>query len=189
MANRYLSRTLALQTLYSWDFNAGNKEVLEDMMEYNFEEFAPAFDDAGFAKHIIEGVLGNIEEINGLIVKYAPEWPLEQITIIDRNALRIGIFEMLYDQDIPCRVAINEAIELAKAYGGPSSSKFVNGVLGSIFKDHFERVREKEERLEVLMNEKKKKDEEGPENITAPADLAEDGAEEIALETEEEVAA
>ena len=77
----------------------------------------------------------NLKEINSLITKYAPQWPLEQITIVDRNVLRLGIYELKYDPDIPPKVAINEAIELAKTFGGESSGKFVNGVLGSIFKD------------------------------------------------------
>jgi len=135
MSNRHLSRTIAMQTLYQWDFNGQKEESLNSLLENNAKEFAPGFDDEGFAKHLIDGVKKNIKEIDEAIRKYATEWPLEQITIIDRNILRLGIFELKYDPDIPSKVAINEAIEIAKTYGGESSGKFVNGVLGAIFKE------------------------------------------------------
>ncbi|MBI2484099.1 transcription antitermination factor NusB [Candidatus Uhrbacteria bacterium] len=155
MANRYLSRSLAVQTLYEWDFHSYDREKASDLLTYNFQEFAPEFNDDGFARHLVGGVLDHHEEIDAFIVKYAPEWPLAQITSIDRNILRLGIYEMVYDEDIPARVAINEAIELAKAYGGPSSSKFVNGVLGSLYKDILPQIQEKELRLEKTQKEKK----------------------------------
>ena len=107
---------------------------LHPILKHNLKEFAPDFDDKGFAESIVEGVANHLEEINKLITKYAPEWPLEQITIVDRNVLRIGIFELKFSPEIPPKVAINEAIELAKTFGGESSGKFVNGVLGTIFK-------------------------------------------------------
>jgi len=135
MSNRHLSRTIAMQTLYQWDFNNQKEGNLDSLLEYNVKEFAPGFNDEGFAKHLIEGVTKNIKEIDEAIRKYATEWPLEQITIIDRNILRLGIFELKYDPDIPSKVAINEAIEVAKTYGGESSGKFVNGVLGAIYKE------------------------------------------------------
>ncbi|MCX6743776.1 MAG: transcription antitermination factor NusB [Candidatus Parcubacteria bacterium] len=135
MSNRHLSRTIAMQTLYQWDFNGQKEENLNSLLENNAKEFAPGFNDEGFAKHLVEGVLKNIKEIDEAIKKYATEWPLEQITIIDRNILRLGIFELKFDPDIPSKVAINEAIEIAKTYGGESSGKFVNGVLGAIFKE------------------------------------------------------
>jgi N utilization substance protein B len=135
MSNRHLSRTIAMQTLYQWDFNGQKEENLNSLLENNAKEFAPGFNDEGFAKHLIDGVKKNIKEIDEAIRKYATEWPLEQITIIDRNILRLGIFELKFDPDIPSKVAINEAIEIAKTYGGESSGKFVNGVLGAIFKE------------------------------------------------------
>jgi len=134
MSNRHLARTLALQTLFQWDFN-GQKEILADVLSYNFKEFANDFNDEGFSLSLVEGVKKNVTEIDALIVKYAPEWPLDQITPTDRNCLRIGIYELKYDLNIPPKVAINEAIELAKTYGGDSSGKFINGVLGSIYKE------------------------------------------------------
>lgn len=134
MSNRHLSRTIAVQTLYQWDFNDKTGDILA-IMKTNKESFAPEFDDQGFIEHLIKGVYDEHKEIDALIVKFAPEWPLDQITIVDRNVLRLGIFELRYDNNIPAKVAINEAIELAKAFGGESSGKFVNGVLGAVYKD------------------------------------------------------
>lgn len=155
MSNRYLSRTLAVQTLYEWDFRSRDTETIPQIISYNFAEFAPDFEDEGFAKTLVEGVLSNKEKIDQYIVQYAPEWPLEQITIVDRTILRLGIYEMMIDETVPARVAINEAIELAKAYGGASSSKFVNGVLGSIYKKILPQIAEKEDRLAKKQEEKK----------------------------------
>ncbi|HDQ23145.1 MAG TPA: transcription antitermination factor NusB [Candidatus Uhrbacteria bacterium] len=135
MANRHLSRTLAMQTLYQWDFNGAQEKELAVILERNKADFAPGFNDEGFAQRLINGVLEHKKEIDDLISKYATEWPIEQITIIDRNILRIGIYELKFDPEIPSKVAINEAIEVAKTYGGESSGKFVNGVLGAIYKE------------------------------------------------------
>lgn len=135
MSNRHLARTIALQTLYQWDFNGKPDGQLPQMLEHNFREFAPDFDDGGFARGLVSGVAANRPTIDQEIVAHAPEWPLEQITTVDRNVLRIGIYELKYDADIPAKVAINEAIELAKTFGGESSGKFVNGVLGTIYKE------------------------------------------------------
>ncbi len=151
MSNRHLARTLALQTLFQWDFN-NQKENIDDVLKYNFKEFAIDFDDDGFSKELVTGVVKNITAINKLIVKFAPEWPLDQITNSDRNCLRIGIYELKYDQTIPPKVAINEAIELAKTYGGESSGKFINGVLGSIFKE-MELKGEKQDMDELIKKE------------------------------------
>ncbi|MBI4268567.1 transcription antitermination factor NusB [Candidatus Uhrbacteria bacterium] len=155
MSHRYLSRTLVVQTLYEWDFHHRDEKDIPEILEYNFSEFAPDFSDGGFAQALIDGVFRNRETIDRYITEYAPEWPLEAITIIDRTILRLGIYEMVYDDDIPARVAINEAIELAKAYGGQASSKFVNGVLGSIYKKILPLIAEKEARLEKVQEEKK----------------------------------
>jgi N utilization substance protein B len=144
MSNRHLSRTLAMQTLYEWDFGGQKKKNLDDFLKYNISEFAPGFDDKNFAQHLVEGVLEHLTEIDDFIKKYATEWPLEQITTIDRNILRIGIFELRFDPSIPSKVAINEAIEVAKTFGGESSGKFVNGVLGAIYKEMEEKGEIKE---------------------------------------------
>lgn len=135
MSNRHLARTLAMQTLYEWDFNDKKNEEITKAMEHNLKEFAPDFDDKGFVRELVEGVLQNVKEIDVFITKYAPEWPLEQITVVDRNILRLGLYELKFSPNVPSKVAINEAIELAKSFGGESSGKFVNGVLGAIFKD------------------------------------------------------
>lgn len=136
MSNRHLSRTIGMQSLYEWDFNQLDNNKLEKIAEKNLKEFAPEFKDNGFVIHVIKGVINNIDKINDLITKYAPEWPLDQITVVDRNVLRIGIYELKFSKgEIPPKVAINEAIELAKTFGGESSGKFINGVLGTIYKD------------------------------------------------------
>lgn len=142
MSNRHLSRTIAIQTLYQWDFNGKQQDILETLAS-NKEAFAPEFDDQGFIANLVGGVLKFIDQIDALITKFAPEWPLDQITIVDRNVLRLGIFELRFDDNIPAKVAINEAIELAKAFGGESSGKFVNGVLGAVYKDMGEKAVDK----------------------------------------------
>lgn len=142
MSNRHLARTIAMQSLFSWDFNGKDEEVLKRIVKYNFDNFAPSFDDQEFVKKLIKGVIGNLEEIDGYIIKYATEWPLEHITIVDRNVLRIGVYELLMEDEVPPKVAINEAIEVAKTFGGESSGKFVNGVLGTMYKDY---IKDKEE--------------------------------------------
>jgi len=155
MSNRHLARTIALQTLFAWDFNGKNGQNTESLMRDNFVNFAPNFDDGGFVSALVKGVIDNLSIIDGLIVKYATEWPLDQITTIDRNILRLGIYELVYTE-IPPRVAINEAIEVAKSFGGDASGKFVNGVLGAIYNDwpeeekkkrdnHWDKAPEKEE--------------------------------------------
>lgn len=135
MSNRHLARTIAMQTLFSWDFNGKQEQNLNNLIKQNFKQFAPKFNDFGFVKFIVNNVIENLAAIDGYITKYATEWPLDQITIVDRNILRIGVYELVFDQNIPAKVAINEAIEIAKAFGGESSGKFVNGVLGAIYKD------------------------------------------------------
>lgn len=134
MANRHLGRTIILQSLYQWDFRSKDLAELQKSLERNLEEFAPEFDDVPFVEQTVNGILTHIDALDALITQYAPQWPLEQITLVDRNVLRIGIYELKFNPDIPARVSINEAIELAKTFGGESSGKFVNGVLGAIFR-------------------------------------------------------
>lgn len=134
MSNRHLGRTLAMQTLYEWDFNGKTGNPLELLSE-NIAEAAPKMDDRSFPEWLVGGVVEHQDEIDALITRFAPEWPLEKITIVDRNIMRIGIFELKFDDQIPAKVAINEAIEIAKSFGGESSGKFVNGVLGAIYKE------------------------------------------------------
>lgn len=146
MSNRHLARTIAMQTLYEWDFNGADQAQVFDFLKANKHEFAPAFDDQGFMETLIKNVLKHKQEIDEYIVKYAPEWPLEQITTVDRNILRIGVYELVFSPDVPSKVAINEAIELAKTFGGQASGKFVNGVLGAIYKDLSEKNGLKEQK-------------------------------------------
>lgn len=135
MSNRHLARSIAMQALFEWDFKGQPAESLPVIMDRDLKEFGPGLDETEFAKEIIEAITKNITDIDGIIIKYAPQWPLDQITIIDRNVLRIGIYELKFNKQVPPKVAINEAIELAKNFGGPSSGRFVNGVLGAIYKD------------------------------------------------------
>jgi len=135
MSNRHLARTLSMQILFLWDFNGKKEKDLRDTIKGTFDAFAPDFDDHGFVNSLIDGVIKNLDKIDRYIIEYATEWPLEQITIADRNILRIGVYELVFDENIPAKVAINEAIEIAKTYGGASSGKFVNGVLGAIYKN------------------------------------------------------
>lgn len=136
MANRHLSRSIVLQTLYQWDFNGGKETDIDKLLEHNVQEFGPGIEEDQFVKDLIGGILENRKKIDEIIVKTAPEWPLEQINLIDRNVLRIGIYELLFGkrEEVPPKVAINEAIELAKSFGGETSGKFVNGVLGTIYR-------------------------------------------------------
>lgn len=149
MSNRHLARTIALQTLFAWDFNGRKESDIDKLMASNFSNFAPNFDDGGFVRDLVVGVRDHLEEINKYIIQYATEWPLDQITAVDRNILRLGIYELLYTA-IPPRVAINEAIEVAKSFGGDASGKFVNGVLGTLYNDKPEiQVRDNKEEVEA----------------------------------------
>ncbi len=136
MSSRHLSRSIAMQSLYEWDFS-GKSSDLEKITERNIKEFGPGLEDPGFIWQLVTGVIQHLQEINGIIEKAAPEWPIDQITIVDRNVLRIGLYELLYGDKaaVPPKVAINESIELAKSFGGESSGKFINGVLGTVFKE------------------------------------------------------
>lgn len=159
MANRHLARTIALQTLYEWDFMGEKESKTCVAAKKNLKEFAPKFDEDDFVMDLVEGVVENKKEIDKLIKKYAPEWPIEKITLIDRNVLRLGIYELKFakakdGKTVPPRVVINEAIELAKAFGSGSSGKFVNGVLGAIYKDMVEAGEIKDEKEEGKKDKK-----------------------------------
>ena len=135
MSSRHLARSIAMQSLFEWDFRGQPTAALPAIVDHNLKEFAPGLDEKEFAVKTVEGVIKNQAEIDTLIAKYAPEWPIEQITLVDRNILRIGVYELMYNKEIPEKVAINEAIELAKSFGGAASGKFVNGVLGAMYKN------------------------------------------------------
>lgn len=136
MASRHLSRSIAMQSLYEWDFNGREDKDLDPITERNIKEFGSGLEEVDFIWDLVSGVKKNLKVIDEIIVKTAPEWPLEQINILDKNILRVGIYELIFGdkESVPPKVAINEAIELAKNFGGESSKKFVNGVLGTVFK-------------------------------------------------------
>jgi transcription antitermination protein NusB len=135
MASRQLARSIVLQSLYEWDFY-GRKEGLDTILERNTAEFGPGLSaEQEFITKLAHGVLAHLDDLDKKIIEAAPEWPIEQIAIVDRNALRIGLYELLYadKKEVPAPVAIDEAIEIAKNYGGPNSGKFINGVLGTVY--------------------------------------------------------
>lgn len=139
MANRHVSRSIVMQTLFEWDFRdqSYTKPDLKSALERNAHEFAPGMEDYSYIYSLLEGVVKKQEKLNDVITSAAPHWPLDKIATVDRNILRIGLYELLYaDRDeVPPKVAINEAIELAKGYGGESSGSFVNGVIGAVYKE------------------------------------------------------
>jgi N utilization substance protein B len=135
-SNRHLGRIVAMQTLYEYDFRgAEDKKVnLPEILERNLAEFSDSIEDTDFVRDLVKGVTTRRDEIDGIIGPAAPEWPVEQIAKIDKVILRVGIYELMLKREVPPKVAINEAVELAKAFGGENSSKFVNGVLGTIYR-------------------------------------------------------
>lgn len=140
MASRHLARSIVLQSLFEWDFYQQALSLAE-LTKRNLEEFGGVFDEKDFALDLATGVESHLEKIDKIIQNSAPERPLSQLGLVDRNVLRIGLYELLYTdkEAVPPKVAINEAIELAKGFGGSSSGKFVNGVLGTVFKELEER--------------------------------------------------
>jgi len=137
MASRHLARSIAMQTLYEWDFNGKDDSTMEELIERNFKEFGPGLDNLEFVEALVYGVMKKCKKLDQIIEKTAPEWPIAQVAMVDRNILRLGIFELLFsDRDaVPPKVAINESIELAKSFGGETSGRFVNGVLGTIYRE------------------------------------------------------
>ncbi|OGZ56707.1 MAG: transcription antitermination factor NusB [Candidatus Ryanbacteria bacterium RIFCSPLOWO2_12_FULL_47_9c] len=137
MASRHLARSMAMQALYEWDFNNVDDTKIDEIITRVIDEFGPGFDDKNFVYDIVHKVLEKRKEIDAIIKHAAPEWPLTQIATIDRNVLRIGLSELLFGnyKDVPPKVAINEAIELAKTFGGENSGKFINGVLGTVYRE------------------------------------------------------
>jgi N utilization substance protein B len=137
-SNRHLGRIVAMQTLYEFDFRHGadveEPADLAKILERNLAEFSNSIEDTNFVEDVVDGVHRHETDIDGIISPAAPEWPVDQIAKIDKIILRIGVYELMIKRDVPPKVAINEAVELAKAFGGENSSKFVNGVLGTIYR-------------------------------------------------------
>ena len=137
MANRHLSRSIVLQTLYEWDFSHKTADEAMKIFHRNADEFAPGMGDSTFMETLLKNILEKQKDLDTIIEKAAPDWPLDKISIVDRNILRIGLYELLFSDrtQVPPKVAINEAIELAKSFGGETSGRFVNGVLGAVYKE------------------------------------------------------
>lgn len=138
MASRHLARSIAMQALFEWDFNGKKPEALADIVARNKHEFGPGLDEEyPFIDRLIAGTVEHLPKIDQIITQAAPEWPIEQITSADRAVLRLGLYELLFGDhaEVPPKVAINEAIELAKSFGGESSGRFVNGVLGTVYRE------------------------------------------------------
>ena len=143
MSSRHIARSIVLQSLYEFDFRKEKNPEIKPILEKNIKEFGEGIDELSFMEKLAEGVLKFRPQIDKIIEKSAPEWPLEQINMLDRNVLRLGLYELLYanKEEVPPKVAINEAIELAKAFGGESSGRFINGVMGTVYSQ----LQEKEE--------------------------------------------
>lgn len=137
-SNRHLGRIVALQSLYEYEFRTGSEDSstdIDEILARNLERYESAIDDTAFVSDLAKGVIAAQADLDSKIQPIAPDWPIDQIARIDRNILRLGLYELLYMGEIvPPKVAINEAVELAKAFGSDNSSKFVNGVLGTAFR-------------------------------------------------------
>ncbi len=139
-SNRHLGRIVALQTLYEYEFRSpvDSDDALssvEDILERNIARYEEAIEDKSFVSELVSGVIKNIAELDEKLQPIAPGWPIDQIARIDRSVLRIGLYELLYKAEtVPPKVVINEAVELAKAFGSDNSSKFINGVLGTAYR-------------------------------------------------------
>jgi len=127
-----------MQSLFEWDFRKKSAEEMTATIERNKKEFGPGLEEEyGFIDRLAQGAISHLPEIDGIIEKAAPAWPIEQITSVDRAVLRLGLYELLFGnhEEVPPKVAINEAIELGKAFGGEASGRFVNGVLGTVYRE------------------------------------------------------
>lgn len=147
-----------MQSLFEWDFKNQEDKNLDEIIKKNIQEFGPGMENKSFVFDLVKNTIEHRAEIDKLIEKCAPEWPLAQVTVIDRNILRLGIFEVLFGnyEEVPPKVAINEAIELAKTFGGESSGRFVNGVLGTIYRELGEPLKDDESKKNKEGKEKDK---------------------------------
>jgi len=137
MGSRHLARSIVLQSFFEMDFYGKKTKDLKEIIERNLKNFGAGLEDKSFVLKLSKGIVSHLSKIDKIIEKAAPQWPISQINIIDRNVLRIGLYELLFSSksEVPPKVAINEAIELAKTFGGKSSGKFVNGVMGRVYKE------------------------------------------------------
>lgn len=168
MASRHLSRSVAMQSLYEWDFKGRPMDKLPEIIEYNIKEFAPGLEDTAFIHDLVNGVISKIPQIDKIIEKAAPQWPIDQIAMVDRAVLRLGLYELLFGKydEVPPKVAINESIELAKGFGGEASGKFVNGVLGTVYREIGEPLKDEQPpKKETAETQKETENTEKPEEI------------------------
>lgn len=135
-SNRHLGRIVALQSLYEYDFREDKPADIKQITMRNLGQYEDVIDDTDFVLSMTEKVLDNIEKIDAIIAPAAPEWPIDQIARVDRTILRMAIFELIVESDTPPKVVINEAVELGKRFGSDNSSKFINGVLGTVYREH-----------------------------------------------------
>ena len=137
MAHRHLARSIIMQTLFDLDFHQFDEALVDETLDHTLGEFGAGIDDPTFIKETAKNVVKKRKVLDEIIEKAAPEWPLEKISVVDRNILRLGLYELLFGdrEQVPPKVAINEAIELGKAFGGEKSGPFINGVLGAIYKE------------------------------------------------------
>jgi N utilization substance protein B len=136
-SNRHLGRIIALQTLFEQDFRRSAEDTgfsLDAVLLRNITRYQATVDDKDFIERLVRGVAANEAELDAELQPVAPEWPIDQIARMDRVVLRIGLYELKYEKDVPAKVVINEAVELAKAFGSENSSKFINGVLGTLLR-------------------------------------------------------
>jgi transcription antitermination protein NusB len=160
MSNRHLARTMAMQVLYEWDFRGQDPARLPEVLTFVQGEFGKSLDDDGYVEKQVHGVVERIADIDERLNAFSPNWSVDTMTAIDRNVLRLGTYELVFDETIPSRVALNESIELGKVFGGEASGKFVNGVLGALYKDRLAKgvgkaidEHEKSEKSEVISRE------------------------------------
>ena len=145
-SNRHLGRIIALQTLYEEDFRkeCNDKSFdLNTVLKRNISRYQAMVDDQDFISQLVRGVDSKQGELDAVLQPVAPEWPIDQIARMDRIVLRIGAYELLHGKDAPPKVVINEAVELAKSFGGDNSSKFINGVLGTVLREHEAKAKKK----------------------------------------------
>ena len=136
MSNRHLARSIVMQSLYQWDFRDKPTAAVPAIVEQVISELdTDMTENHDYILETVTSAIKHVDAIDSTIEAYAPKWPIDQMTIVDRNILRLGVYEMTMNDDIPAKVAINEAIEIAKRYGGPASGKFVNGILGAMYND------------------------------------------------------
>ncbi len=137
-SNRHLGRIIALQTLYEEEFRREANDPdfdLDEVLKRNISRYSEMVDDTGFIEQLVKGVSAQAAELDATLQPVAPEWPIDQIARMDRMVLRMGLYELKNEADVPPKVVINEAVELAKAFGGDNSSKFINGVLGTVLRE------------------------------------------------------